>query len=218
MWKLRQVFSFSLILFTVAAYVILDLGEPQFRSQPAVAQSAEAQEVADQVYQQLPDLPQENQYISKQTKKAATDNTLVKRLITYHTLVKGRSPIYRLDWKITLADYLGLNDWLDAKAYPGHGFLKSSAMEGDRKVIQQLNRQQRDALIQTLVNLYTGTTQQAAPAPVAPTPKTAEVQPVEPQLQPLPQFGGAKLLQPPTSQHSPPTGKARLLLPLDSNQ
>lgn len=226
MWKLRQVLSFSLIVFTVAVYVVLDWGElRQLKSQPVAAQPAEMQTVAEQVYQQLPDLPQENQYISKQTKTIAADSTLVKRLITYHTLVKGRSPVYRLDWKITLADYLGLNDWLNAKTYPGHGFLKSNPMEGDRKAIQQLNRQQREALIQALVSLHSDSQQTTAPVPATTTSKTTEVQTVEPQLQPLPQSDGAKLLKPaaipqpsPQPQSDQPTGKARLLLPLDANQ
>ena len=65
---------------------------------------------AQQIYAQLPDLPLENQYIDQETGDRDEANTLVRRLIVYHLLVKGRPPFYRLDWKLTLADYLGANE------------------------------------------------------------------------------------------------------------
>jgi hypothetical protein len=119
----------------------------------AIAQSSIRSEgVWRTVYEQLPDLPQENQYISKETGKVAPENTLVGRLIRYHLYVKGRPPIYRLDWKITLAEYLGLTGALETSDYPGANQLKKNPAEGDIAAIRQLNRAQRDALVQALVN------------------------------------------------------------------
>ncbi|MGB8697959.1 MAG: hypothetical protein WCD18_00960, partial [Thermosynechococcaceae cyanobacterium] len=99
---------------------------------PSLSQSVSPGQIAQFVYGRLPDLPLENQYIRSETNKQATDSTLVSRLVQYHTAVKGRSPLYRLDWKITLADYLGMNDYFQENTYPGHAFLKTSAMERDR--------------------------------------------------------------------------------------
>lgn len=104
------------------------------------------------VYEQLPDFPRENQYVSKETGKVATEDTLVSRLIRYHLYVKGRPALYRLDWKITLADYLGLTGALETGEYPGAAKLKKNPAEGDVAAIRQLNRAQRDALVQALVN------------------------------------------------------------------
>jgi hypothetical protein len=111
--------------------------------------------VASEIYQVLPNLPLENQYIRKETNKVAADSTLIERFIQYHTNVKGRSPGFRMDWKMSLADYLGVNDYLTEITYPGHAFLKTSPMKGDRAAIQALSRQQREALIQSLVDHYT---------------------------------------------------------------
>lgn len=112
------------------------------------------QEVWRQVYQQVPDLPLENQYVNRESGKVDPNNTLVTRLIRYHSYVAGRAPNYRLDWKLTLADYLGLNNIMDAAEYPGADTLRQNPFERDRAVIQRLNRKQRDALIQALVGVF----------------------------------------------------------------
>jgi hypothetical protein len=118
------------------------------------------------VYEQIPDFPRENQYISKETGKVATEDTLVGRLIRYHLYVKGRPPSYRLDWKLTLADYLGLTGALEVGEYPGATKLKKNPAEGDVAAIRKLNRAQRDALVQALVN---GFSPQSGRSPL-PTP------------------------------------------------
>lgn len=123
-------------------------------TQPAFAQSYRLGDVSQQVYKQLPDLPLENQYVNKETRKVDADNTLVNRLISYHIYVKGRAPIYRLDWKLTLADYLGVNEIMQEETYPGYETLRESPLEGDRAAIERLNRQQRNALVQTLVDIF----------------------------------------------------------------
>jgi hypothetical protein len=224
--KLRQILCFSLLALAVAAFVILDSAKfPFLYSPPVAAQVTKLQDVADQVYQRIPDFPKENQYVSRQTNKVAADNTLVKRLIQYHTLVKGRSPIYRLDWKITLADYLGLNDLLEKSTYPAHALLKTNPMAGDRAAINRLNRVQRDRLVQVLVDIYTTQSNPAAqPSSDTSSPNsstttsssaTPETQSAQ-QHQPLPASGGAEpfMSRSPKAQLSPqPAGEAQLLKP-----
>lgn len=136
-------------------------------SQPAYAQIVSSSNVWEQVYQQLPDLPRENQYISKETGKVAPNNTLVSRMISYHLYLKGRAPNYRLDWKLTLADYLGANEIMYDSRYPGNGTLRKNPLESDRAAIARLNRRQRDALVQVFVNIF-NTNSQNTPVP---TPK-----------------------------------------------
>ena len=72
-------------------------------------------EVWPLIYEKIPDLPLENDYISKGTGEVNPKETLVSRLIRYHFYVKGRPPNYRFDWKLTLADYLGANDYLQVR-------------------------------------------------------------------------------------------------------
>ncbi len=225
-----RIASLTLVALTVALYIILSSGEfPWLLPRPVVAQVFQVQEAATWVYQQLPELPKENQYVRRENGKVATDSTLLERLIQYHVNVKGRSPLSRLDWKITLADYLGVNGYLQPASYPGRSFLRTNPLEGDRAVIQRLNRTQRDSLVQTLVNFYAETTQPAVQSPAAsPAPTSSKgdgskgdgslVAPSptdRPQLQPLPRPGAAQLLLPGTDAEpaTRPTGGAQLLLP-----
>ncbi len=184
----------------------------------AIAQTISPRKVADQVYQRLPELPRENQYIRQDNNRQATDSTLVERFIQYHNGVKGRSPQFRLDWKITLADYLGMNDFLEPNTYPGKAFLKANPLEGDRALIQKLTRQQRDSLLQALVDIYTSGASQVtvSPLPPAASPGPPPIPASKPTLQSLPRNGDSKLLAPPnvTAPSQPrPTGGAQLLMP-----
>ncbi|MER3433855.1 MAG: hypothetical protein C4288_10570 [Leptolyngbya sp. ERB_1_1] len=128
---------------------------------PVVAQTAPTtgqvriQEAWQQVYKEVPDLPLENQYVNRETGKVDPNNTLVSRLIRYHYFIKGRPVSLRLDWKYTLADFLGINEPMRADGYPGSDNLRKNPFESDRAIIQKLNRKQRDALIQALVNVFT---------------------------------------------------------------
>ncbi|MBW4559829.1 MAG: hypothetical protein KME32_01520 [Mojavia pulchra JT2-VF2] len=123
--------------------------------QPAIAQRVSPSDVWQQVYQQLPDFPKENKYISKETGKVAENNTLASRLIRYHIYVKERAPNYRLDWKLTLADYLDANEIMYDMTYPGNDALRENPIEGDRAAIKRLSRSQRDAVVQVLTNIFT---------------------------------------------------------------
>ena len=168
--------------------------------QPANAQFGVPQDAWRKVYERLPDLPLENQYVSKQTGKVDPNSTLVSRLIRYHMYVKSRPAFYRFDWKLTLADYLGVYDYLDESRYPGNDTLKENPMEGDRAAIQKLTRTQRDALVNVLVSIFSPNRPTApAPAP-APTPSTSSPPPTTPNpsnsTPSLPQPGDAQLLVP----------------------
>jgi hypothetical protein len=158
--------------------------------QPVYAQRITPSDVWQLVYQQLPDLPRENKYISKENGKVAENNTLVNRLIRYHVYTKGRAPIYRLDWKLTLADYLGANEIMYDMSYPGNDSLRENPIEGDRKAITRLTRSQRNALVQVLVNIFNPTSQNT----LSPNPNTTPNPNTSTPRQP-PQRGGAELLK-----------------------
>lgn len=154
-------FNSALIIACIVSGLVVSIGISQtnpilFGISPAVAQRISPSDVWQLVYQQLPNLPKENKYISKESGKVAETNTLASRLIRYHIYVKERSPAYRLDWKLTLADYLGANEIMYDTTYPGNDTLRQNPIDGDRAAIKRLSRQQRDALVQTLVNIFRG--------------------------------------------------------------
>lgn len=126
---------------------------------PVVAQttptrSIRFQDAWQQVYKAVPDLPLENQYATRETGTVDPSNTLVTRMIRYHYFIKGRPVNFRLDWKYTLADYLGINEPIQANTYPGADNLRKNPFESDRAIVQKLNRKQRDALIQAIVDVF----------------------------------------------------------------
>ncbi|MBL1173683.1 hypothetical protein [Pantanalinema sp. GBBB05] len=154
----------AIALCTIGGFTIT---EHQANS-PAIAQvipRVRPDGVWQQIYQRVPTLPLENQYVSKETKKVATDNTLVGRFIRYHLYSKGRLPFYRLDWKISLADYLGVNERMDETDYPSRDTLNQNPMEADIVAIRGLTRAQRDALVQALVDAFTA----SSSTPTTPT-------------------------------------------------
>ncbi len=121
---------------------------------PAFAQRLSPADLADQIYARLPYLPLENDYVDDEMGDIDPGNTLLSRFIRYHLYVARRSPDYRLDWKITLADYLGLNDWIREEEYPGSSDLTLNPKDGDVEAIQSLSRAERDALVSELVALF----------------------------------------------------------------
>jgi hypothetical protein len=159
----------------------------------ASAQVGNTEGIAQQVYAKLPDIPLENQYISRETNKAASKNTLVARVFRYHVFIKGRSPLSRLDWKLTIADYLGANEFQEESVYPGYDSLKTNALNGDRAAMKSLSRTKRDRLVTALLessgsNRATDKPKPtASPSPTVPSPR--------PSLK-LPQPGDAELLKP----------------------
>jgi hypothetical protein len=172
----------------------------------ATAQHIQIDQVWQQVYQQLPDLPLENQYINKETGDVSSNNTLVSRLIRYHIYIKGRPTNYRLDWKLTLADYLGMNERIDEDTYPSGTALRTNPMQGDVVAIQSLTRVQRDALVNALVGLLNPkATDPATTAPPVVNPNPSP----EPSLQPSP----SPSPQPSRFPRQPQPGDAQLLQP-----
>ncbi|MBD2101251.1 hypothetical protein H6F94_10230 [Leptolyngbya sp. FACHB-261] len=122
---------------------------------PASAQRLNAQEAATLAYQALPQLPREDQYSRVAGAQRDAGSTLLQRLIRYHQLSKSRSLYYRLDWKLTLADYLGSNEVINEDIYPGADTLTRNPLEGDRAAIRRLSRAQRNQLVQTLTEIFT---------------------------------------------------------------
>lgn len=168
---------------------------------PAVAQRIRVEDVWRQVYQEIPDLPMGNTYVNQETGKVSSDNTLVNRLIRYHVYIKGRSTSYRFDWKLTLADYLGSNERIDAETYPSGTSLKPNPMQGDMAAVRSLNRTQRAALVKVLVELFNPQANQSPPLanpspslPVSPSPSPSPS--ANPRFPRQPQPGDANLLLP----------------------
>ena len=159
----------------------------------ATAQTLRPESVATAVYKQIPGLPLANNYVNQEG-KTLSDNTLVSRLVRYHQYVKNRPTLFRLDWKLTLADYLGANEPVDQARYPGHTTLQTNPMAKDIEIIKSLNLRQRDALVDALVSLYDPQGNYSEPTVLEDTPT-----PAQPDSRPpitLPQPGDAELLLP----------------------
>ncbi|MGH1395542.1 MAG: hypothetical protein ACRAVC_16160 [Trichormus sp.] len=138
----------------ILSVIVLTSVTSKFILLPAQAQRISPSDVWQLVYEKLPDLPKENKYISKESGKVAENSTLASRLIRYHVYIKQRAPNYRLDWKLTLADYLDANEIMYENTYPGHDTLRKNPLDGDRTAIQSLTRRQRDALVQVLTDIF----------------------------------------------------------------
>jgi hypothetical protein len=121
---------------------------------PGIAQSLRPEDISVIVYERLSYLPKENQYISVETGEVNEQNTLLSRFIRYHQNIKKRPTRFRLDWKLTFADYLGVNEPIREDSYPGSQSLQTNPMENDLKIINSLNRRQREELIDLLISLY----------------------------------------------------------------
>ncbi|RMF22584.1 MAG: hypothetical protein D6756_10330 [Cyanobacteria bacterium J083] len=191
-FQLKKIsFNFSVgILISLACLVAL---------KPLSAQNLRPEIVAEKVYAQFPDLPQENNYISLETGKTASDNTLIARLVRYHQYVKSRPTRFRLDWQLTLADYLGYNEPVIEARYPGSTTLKNNPLSGDRAAIDSLSRRQRRELIDFLVSFYNATSGRNYQKPESqPTSNNNTKPQTNPPTKPpkLPSSGAADLLTP----------------------
>lgn len=191
----------QLVIFLLSLSLVLGIGQiklnrlKSFGLQSVQAQNLRPEQAAEIIYQELPSLPKENQYLRKETGAAAADHTLISRFIRYHQDIRRRPTSFSLDWRITLADYLGVNQFIRANNYPGATTLNTNPLDQDIKAISQLNRQQRQALVDLLVTLYTPKVENAAPQlPATPTPEVTQPQP--PSSPNLSQPGDAQLLMP----------------------
>ncbi|BAQ64246.1 hypothetical protein [Geminocystis sp. NIES-3709] len=168
------------------------LGEKDSNYLLVFAQSISPEKVATEVYQQIPDLPLENNYTSITNSQQAIENTLVSRMVRYHQYIKARPTTFRLDWKLTLADYLGKNEIIDEQRYPGNSTLTQNPFELDRAIIQKLTMQQRDKLVNVLVSIYNPTEETTPEDKPSKNPENNNSPPVFV----LPTRGGADLLSP----------------------
>ena len=112
--------------------------------------------IAAQIYEQHPDFPLENQYISSETGSEAISNTLISRIIRYHIYIKNRPTTFRLDWKLTLADYLGAFERMSSERYVDYG-LQDSPLDGDVAAIERLSLAERDRLANALYESFAAT-------------------------------------------------------------
>mgnify|MGYP001794269800 CR=1 FL=1 len=150
-------------IFAVAAHflpVFLGGGLGAVQAQPAVTiRRVEPAAISAQVYARHPDLPLENNYTDA-SGTVISDSTLVSRFVRYHLFVKDRPANFRLDWKLTLADYLDSFHPMEARLYPQQDALGELSAEGpftgDRAAIAQMTRAQRNCLAQSLFEIFTG--------------------------------------------------------------
>ncbi len=178
----------ALILFLVIIYFY-----------PAASQSIRPELVSQKVYESLSYIPLENKYISSETGQIAVENTLITRFVRYHQDVKKRPTIFRLDWKLTIADYLGANEPIKEERYPGRTTLTVNPMEKDIAAIGALNLRQRNELIDLIVSVYNPQSPKKTPdnnssPPPSPEPTTTPTP--SPRKPPLSQPGDADLLAP----------------------
>lgn len=165
---LKRVVSFGAIALLTVALILLGANIPQpsdlyaartdkavslFHPSAAIAQ-VRLREVPQDVYLRLPNLPKENHYVSAVSGEPLPENTLVSRMIQYHAYKKGRPPSLRFDWKLTIADYLEANEYINPVNYPGQGTLTEHPLVGDRAAIKGLTRAERSQLVEVLVSLF----------------------------------------------------------------
>jgi hypothetical protein len=172
-----------------AAIAIAIASSPSWGNQTTLRPEAAAR----QVYAQIPDLPRANTYTRSDTGMLDPENTLISRFIRYHQDVKKRFTDIRLDWQLTLADYLGAHEAIVVERYPGSNTLTANPMTTDIELIQALNRRQREQLVTVLVRIYNPDLS-TSPAPT-PSPSPIPNPRPSPRTPPLSQPGDANLLK-----------------------
>lgn len=174
---------------------------------PAIAQAPNLNiaDTARVLYEQLPFMPLENQYLN-QDGEEVPESSLITRMLLYHTAVQRRQPLFRLDWKLTLADYLDANETIMASTYPNSSTLQENPMEGDKAAIRGLTRQQREQFVDTIVLLLNPLAAREATTPSTPAAPAPGSVPPEPALRP-----GTGSTTPLPQEPRP--GDAQLLLP-----
>ncbi|MGD1865769.1 MAG: hypothetical protein ACFB0D_14555 [Phormidesmis sp.] len=146
--------------------ILLGVALQSFQSalaQPAPIRRFSPSTISAQIYQQLPDFPLENQYISSETGSVDPDNTLVSRFVRYHVYIQNRPTNFRLDWKLTLADYLGAFERMSSERYADYG-LRENPLNNDIAVIEALSPEQRNTFVNTLYETFTAPIEEAEPA------------------------------------------------------
>ena len=149
--RYRRLWALNTTLFLLCA--MLHASQPVL-AQPTLLRRVNPFEISAQIYQRLPDFPLENQYISSETGDIATDNTLASRVIRYHIYIQQRPTNFRLDWKLTLADYLGAFERISPDRYADYG-LSENPLANDIATIEALSPEQRNTFVNTLYEAFT---------------------------------------------------------------
>ncbi len=186
--RLRRSSRFSLAM----ALMALGLG---WHGIPASAQLRLVPEATEQVYAKMPQLPRGSDYTPTSDAVGQGESTLVQRMMQYHMQLAGRPATSRMDWRLTLADYLDINEPMLAQRYPGATSLDPSPYNDDKAAIQSLSRRERYDLVDALVASLGGDPTPgilyipdlSEPGSVAPPPAVQDIR--------LPQPGGADLLR-----------------------
>ena len=150
--SIRRLAIFSIALMICAASGLIHIHSTQ--AQPTPIRRVDPAALSARVYEQMPALPLENQYVSSSTGRVAQDNTLASRIIRYHLYSQKRPTNFRFDWKLTMADYLGAFERMSADNYADYG-LRENPMEADIAVVRGLSREERDRLTNTLYEVFT---------------------------------------------------------------
>ncbi|WP_338442055.1 hypothetical protein VZG28_02835 [Synechococcus elongatus IITB4] len=158
------------------------------------------EEIGQLVYEKLPNLERANTYRGVRSGELRPTDTLVSRLIRFHQQNRNRRLASRLDWKITMADLLGVNGVLRPEDYPGFETLSPNPLQSDLQAIAKLTRAERDRLIDAILAVVPRPQTAAvppeetlAPPEVRPTPPVPT--PAVPPLPALPGRGSADLLR-----------------------
>jgi hypothetical protein len=153
--KIKPISQFFLKIF-LGFYLFITISNSPFINHKniAVAQTMRPNQIAEIVYHKMPDLPLENNYQRQDNGQIDPENTLITRLLRYHQYVKKRPTKFRLDWQLTLADYLGINEKIQPERYPGYRQLRENPLAGDQKAVDSLTREQRQQLINLLTELH----------------------------------------------------------------
>lgn len=193
-YRILLLITFSITYFS--QYFNFSYGQlfgDKFSSSTVVfAQTITPEKVAEEVYQQISNFPLENNYTSRETNQINLENTLISRLVRYHQYTKSRPTTFRLDWKLTLADYLGKNEIINDERYPGFNTLTQNPFSGDRKIIENLTMQQRNNLVKVLVSIYNPNAENKPSQKPSQNPQNNNSSPSFT----LPKPGGADLLLP----------------------
>ena len=196
----QKIFSY-LLLMVFGCSLSLNMGLFSLTPPVSAQRSIQPEEVAAIIYEKMPEIPLENQYIRKESGEVDPEHTLMSRFVRYHRDVQKRIMRYRFDWKLTFADYLGVNESIKPERYPGNATLTENPQESDIEAIRQLNRRQRQAIVDLIASIYqVETVESQETPPEQPKPENTNNNTPEPSPSPtqpsLSQPGDAQLLMP----------------------
>ncbi len=129
----------------VVAWQLMVLSPP-----PVQAQLREIPRITEAVYTAMPSLPRLDQF--QTAAGESLDTSFVRRVLLYHMRSEGRALNSRLDWKLTFADYLGINLTMFAQQYPGADQFSENPYTADLEAFRALTRADREQLLAALLD------------------------------------------------------------------